>query len=97
MKQRGLVGLILVLAVFLAVGITQAATWNVPGFFATIQLANDSALVNNGDTILVSEGYFEFPTTSLTKSLTVRGSGIGRTILTTYWPVFWISTRLMSG
>ncbi len=42
--------------VILAGSSTQAAMWNVPGDFATIQSAHDSTLVNNGDTIIVSAG-----------------------------------------
>jgi len=52
---------------------TRAATWNVPGSFATIQEAIDSSSVLTGDTILVGAG--NHAGALVTKSVEVKGEG----------------------
>jgi len=49
----------------------QAATWNVPGDFTTIQLAIDSQDVTNGDTIFVGAGNHNGAL--VTKGVEIRG------------------------
>ncbi len=67
----------------LTAGSAEAATWNVPGDFATIQAAIDDAGVVNGDTINVAAGvYGEFSAPvndaiQVTKELSIIGAGSG--------------------
>lgn len=67
----------------LTAGSAEAATWNVPGDFATIQAAIDDAGVVNGDTINVAAGvYGEFSAPGndaiqVTKELSIIGAGSG--------------------
>lgn len=67
---------------------TKAATWNVPGDFATIQDAIDSSLVIEGDKIIVGPGNHAGAT--VTKTVEIKGDD-GAVIdsgplLTTYMP-----------
>ncbi len=58
-----------------------AATFNVPGDFATIQEAIDDAGTVNGDTINVQAGTHIEDSIHITKELIIQGQGIGVTIL----------------
>lgn len=58
-----------------------AATFNVPGDFATIQEAIDDAGTMNGDIINVAAGTHIEGSVHITKELTIQGQGIGITIL----------------
>jgi len=63
-----------VVALMLSLGITaNAATWNVPGDFATIQDAIDSSLVVNGDKIMVGPG--NHAGAVVTKAVEIKGEG----------------------
>lgn len=65
---------ILVSLLFLAfTSATTAATWQVPGDFATIHDAIDSSLVLDGDTIMVAPG--ERAGAFVTKSVEIKGEG----------------------
>jgi hypothetical protein len=55
------------------------ATWSVPGSFATIQEAIDSAAVAGGDTIVVGPGHFAGA--YVNKKVTIRG--LGQTVIDT--------------
>lgn len=64
------------LAVLLVLSITasaSAATWEVPGDFPTIQAAIDSALVLEGDRIMVAPG--EHAGALVTKNVHIKGEG----------------------
>lgn len=67
----------------LTAGSAEAATWNVPGDFATIQAAIDDASVVNGDTINVAAGVYNENSApannaiDVTKELTILGAGSG--------------------
>lgn len=56
-----------------ATGPTEAATWNVPGDFATIQEAMDSPLVVDNDRILVGSG--SHAGAVVTKAVEIKGEG----------------------
>lgn len=58
-------------------GTAQAASWDVPGDFATIQAAMDSALVIDGDRIMVGAG--NHAGAIVTKAVEIKGGG-GATI-----------------
>lgn len=58
-----------------------AATFNVPGDFATIQEAIDDPGTVNGDTINVAAGTHIEAAIHITKELIIQGQGIGVTIL----------------
>ncbi|MGB3728696.1 MAG: right-handed parallel beta-helix repeat-containing protein [Thermodesulfobacteriota bacterium] len=58
-----------------------AATFNVPGDFATIQEAIDDAGTVNGDTINIGAGTHIEAAVHITKELIIQGQGIGVTIL----------------
>ena len=62
-------------------GVSKAATFNVPGDFATIQEAIDDAGTVNGDIINVLAGTHIEAFIHITKELTIQGQGIGVTIL----------------
>ena len=62
-------------------GVSKAATFNVPGDFATIQEAIDDAGTANGDIINVGAGTHIEAFIHITKELTIQGQGIGVTIL----------------
>ena len=66
--------LIIALTIFLA-GFISAATWNVPGDYATIQAAIDAVTTLNGDTINVAAGTYDEQVVIDGKSLTLQGSG----------------------
>ncbi len=63
--------LLVVLAGLICPAAVQAAEWSVPGDFATIQAAIDSASVLPGDTILVGAGSFVGAT--VTKAVEIKG------------------------
>lgn len=63
----------MVLAIAASAG---AADWHVPGDFATIQAANDSASVAAGDTVFVGPG--DHAGALLSKSITIKGTGGAR-------------------
>jgi hypothetical protein len=72
--MRSLLGIwVIVTAVFVAGGLTHAATWNVPGDFVTIQEAVNSDDVIDGDQILVGPG--GHAGAKLTKELDIKGEG----------------------
>lgn len=75
-------------AVLVLCGTTQAAIWIVPGDFTTIQEAIDSADVSDGDSIRVGPG--KHPGAVVTKSLEIKGEGRAiinsGPLLTTYKP-----------
>lgn len=58
-----------------------AATFNVPGDFATIQEAIDDAGTVNGDIINIAAGTHVEDRVHITKELIIQGQGIGATIL----------------
>ena len=60
---------------------TRAATFNVPGDFATIQEAIDDPGTMNGDTINILAGTHVEAFVDITKELIIQGQGIGVTIL----------------
>ncbi|UCG46758.1 MAG: right-handed parallel beta-helix repeat-containing protein [Phycisphaerales bacterium] len=70
--------LVIAVAFLLPLANLQAATWNVPGDFATIQVALDSPEVIPGDTIMVGPGQHAGAT--ITKAVEIRGEG-GATIV----------------
>jgi hypothetical protein len=83
------VTLCVVISFVLAVGeMVRAASWDVPGDFATIQDAIDSTLVIDGDRIMVGAG--RHAGASVTKAVEIKGEGgaIIETgpLLTTYMP-----------
>ncbi|MBM4118470.1 hypothetical protein FJ251_12190, partial [bacterium] len=71
---RVLLPLLLLLA-----GSVQAATWNVPGDFATIQAAINGAAA--GDLIIVAAGHYEEQLHVTTNNLSIVGAGIGQTFI----------------
>ncbi len=66
---------------YISAGNTIAATFDIPGDFATIQDAIDDAGVVNGDTINVLAGTHVEDFIDITKELTIQGQGIGSTII----------------
>jgi len=66
------------IALLLAAG-AQAATWNVPGDYATIQQAINAA--SAGDTILVAAGTYHESLSWSGKDLTLQGAGEGASII----------------
>lgn len=81
---KSTIALLLVLTLGIAyLGTTSslAATFNVPGDFATIQEAIDDADTMNGDIINVLAGTHVEAFIRITKELTIQGQGIGVTIL----------------
>jgi parallel beta-helix repeat protein/VCBS repeat-containing protein len=60
------------------------ATWNVPGDFATIQLAINDASVTDGDTITVDAGTY-VEQVVVTKQLTIIGEDRDITIINANW------------
>jgi hypothetical protein len=61
------------------VGGSQAATWNVPGNFATIQAAIDGAAA--GDVINVAAGHYEEQLHITKSNLSISGAGVGQTFI----------------
>jgi hypothetical protein len=75
-------------AVLVLCSTTSAATWNVPGDFATIQEAIDSTLVLDGDKIMVGPG--QYAGAIVTKAVEIKGEDgavvNSGPLLTTYMP-----------
>ncbi len=69
---------VLILSLVL-VGGSQAATWNVPGNFATIQAAIDGAAA--GDVINVAAGHYEEQLHITKSNLSISGAGVGQTFI----------------
>jgi hypothetical protein len=90
MKHAGVISLALLLMSLAAP--SMAATWQVPGDFATIQEAIDSSLVIDGDKIMVSPG--QHAGAIVTKAVEIRGEG-GAVINS--GPLPWSSRTFMAG
>jgi hypothetical protein len=74
MRLRKLLTATVVLGGILSLaGNARAAVWQVPGSFPTLQIAMDSSLVKDGDTLNVLAGRHHGST--VTKAVTIRGVG----------------------